>query len=696
VWHGLAVGGAAGIIHGHSSITGRYDPLCSPHPLVRFAPGGGTVAQGGNIVGDYYKSQMTTEQETPLRACTGASIDEVARRLGANNVLGLTDGGSGALARQDCFDQRVTNDAWVVGLTQTNLQSAQLETSLVYRFLSRMVPRDALTDIVLRTVIGQARAEVTSKAFLADIARWKTGYDPDGLQFANLELDSAAPPDTLMGMQRNRAYVDRIDSGLVTFDPKGDVIAGAATAATPKHEEDAEAIRLAFHKAHTDHWCEDLTADQDVPDNDLERMQKVCSTASDEDAREAGCAACTEFGLRFHRDAEDLQDWYASGGGEEPLCSAYPGNQGYLYVPVEAAQTRREAVEGWCRGAATGWAVSDSTLWLFDPAGTPGKLADTATQVTTFFDAPRGLAGTADRAFMSTTKGDLVAMTRDGVKFGFTNAGCEEPRGLTVDEDGEYLYVACRGNHTVMSFDLATSIPTLVDSIDLSADSVGGVGEEPYDLSISPDGSTLAVSTYEGFAQRDGVTLIDLVSGTLGTAVHVETTLMFDPGWVNMTGAFFAQSGGVTWLDGSTLLATNFGRSECAGGAIGSCEVQSGYWVTRVDAIGAIATQNLPVASRTLGAATYKGYGLAAVYGATSLGVASTTGSALTASVPLSQFSAQDVAVHEGGERIFVTFADASCGLAVIDASDSSPSAWSVLAEDVSMYCPRYVAIVSP
>jgi hypothetical protein len=702
VWHALAVGSMSGIIHGHTSVTGIPDPLCSPHPDVVFVPGGATAADGGNIVGDYNIADMTAEQITHLRACTRGSLDEVARVLEPIGQIGVADGGNPAPTQEDCFDQRVTNEGYVVGLFAT-LGADPEEVVSTIRWLGRLSfilpPEVELAGQLFIEGLSRVFAEeATALAILSDASRWRSLHDPDGTDLAEGELhtEEGTVDMRFLGMSRNGWYTPGMDEGLLVFDPPADVIAGTTEPANDKQAEDAEALRGTFHRAHADYWCENFDADSDDEDSDLSELRASCQQSSDPWARTAACDACLEMGLRFHRVGESNADYEED---QQPLCHAIAPAETFLYLPVEEGQTRRDTVEAWC-SSKPAWAMSDNTVWRFDTAGSAGDLASSATDTAWLDDGPKGMAASTDRAFVSTTAGDLVVVTADGLTYSFGGAECVTPRGLAYDADEEVVYVACDSNDVVASYDASNTVPTFLDSFDVS-DVNGEIGERPVAVALHPSGGEIAVATYETRAQKDGVTLISVAAGEFIAGEHVDIDLQSydtstDP-WSEYVGAFFANSAGVAYANEDTLVVSNFGRIECLGSGASSCSNRSSYWVTLVDRDLQIATAETPVNGRTTGVtALWDDLTAVAVYGNTEVAIIAADDDELpTSTIDIGEYGADSIAVDADTRRIFVALSAGAgtCGLAIIDASDPDPDVWEVEAVDTSLYCVRAVAV---
>lgn len=699
VYYALGVGGMAGIIHGHKSISTIVDPMCDPHEDVIFVPGGGTAADGGNIVGDYNVASMTAAQTEPFRACSRGSLDEVARVLEPVGQIGLADGGNPAPTREACFDQRVTNEGFVVGLLATLGADPEevVDTIRWYGRITFVLAPGIATEVrtFLEGLSLVFREEATALAILSDAQRWRSLHDPDATDLAEGVIQTEEGPRefTFLGMRPNGEYTDGMDEGLLVFDPPYEVLVGSASGSI-KQEEDAEALRGAFHRAHADYWCDHFDADPEYEDSDISELRWECQTASDADAREGSCAACVEMGLRWHRDGEDYASYDQD---QEPLCAAFRPDRAFLYVPVEEGQTRREAVTGWC-SSRKAWAMADNTVWQFDATGTAGAMADSATAIGWLDDGPVGMAAGTERAFISTSAGDLVVMTASGVDYTFGAGDCGGPRGLAYDSDEEVLYVACHDDDTVVSFDATSTVPVALDVFDLYTGAAGGIGEEPVAVSVSPDGTELAVATYETYGQRDGVTLVSVAGGSFIDGTHVDIDLQsYDTStnpWSDFEGAFFANSADADWLDAGTLVVSNFGKIECLGAGFESCENRSGYWLTLVDTASAQASGELVSTGRSSGVARlWDDRAAVAIYGATEVAIVGPSDSSVPESfVDIGEYGADSVAADEDAGRIFVGL-EGGCGMAIIDASDPDPAAWELEAVDTSLYCVRQVAV---
>ena len=701
MWHALAVGGISGVIHGHKSITGIPDPMCDYHEDVIFVPGGGTAADGGNIVGDYNVATMTEAQTSHFRACSRGSLDEVASALASIGQIGLKSGSNPAPTDQACFDQRVTNEGYVVGLFAT-LGADPEEVVDTIRWFGRLTfvlfpEMEAPVQAFLEGLSRVFSEEATALAILSDASRWRSLHDPDDTELAQgiINTEEGYRRLTFLGMDRNGDYVDGMDEGLLVFDPPAAVLADEATG-TDKQEEDAKALRATFHRAHADYWCDHFDADTDADDSDISELRSACQANEDEDAREAACDACVEMGLRWHRDGESYADYDQD---HEPLCAALRPDRAFLYVPLEEDQTRKEAMTAWC-GSRKGWAVSDISVWQFDATGEVGKLDAGGTVVSSVDAAPLGIAAASDRVFLSSSDGLLLVVTASGLQYTFGEGTCTSPRGMAFDADDEVLYVACHDDDTVASYDASGTVPAHLDTLDLYNDSAGGVGEEPVAVALNPDGGEIAVATYETYGQRDGVTLVSVAGGSFIDGTHVDIDLKsYDTStypWSDFEGSFFANSAGVAYVDAQTLVVSNFGKIECLGGSYESCENRSSYWVTLVDHDRAQATGEIKVSSRTKGVTPlWDGLAAVAVYGGTEVAIIDPNDIIEAAVIDIGEYGADSIAADASSKRIFVSLSASAgtCGLAVIDASDEDPLSWELEGIDTSLYCVRQVAM---
>ncbi len=500
LYAGVLVGGLAGLVHGSESILGDPDPMCSEHPDVYYVPGDGVGIEGGPALGDYNVNGLIDAQRSRLVACGQGSLDEVLAVL--PGALGLTPTGAAPVTQEACFDQRVTNRAWQVGLMEAyGYLNYGISTTISWlgrlALLSDGIGDPLGTYAELSTGV-QMRSEMARIGIIADAAEWAPQIDPLGTDFANGELpmvDGTVEPVTFLGMTRNREWVSALQTDFASFDPPAAAIAGDVDGANPKKRQDADALRRTFHRAYADYWCPRIDPDKDDEQSDLRRLQSTCQSPDDGfGGKEAACTACEELALRFHRDGEDEGDYDTSA---EPLCSAF-GATDYFYLPTGGDVGRFSGVGGWCRGGG-GWSVSDEFVWTFDPSRPEAAFGDGANIVASL---PSGvsalsLSTTPDKAFFSGSDGNLYQVGSFGDLTAFSDPGCLGPRGLAVDAEEGRLYVACHDSHSVASFTLFDSPPSLVDVLDLQGGIPGTIVEEPRDVAVHPFGYEIAVASYE-------------------------------------------------------------------------------------------------------------------------------------------------------------------------------------------------------
>lgn len=701
----LSVGGLAGLIHGSESILGEPDPMCTEHPDVLYLPGGGGALEGP-AVGDYYVDELVPAQRARLVACGQGSLDAVVAAL--PGALGLTSTGAPPVTREACFEQRVTNEAWRIGLLEP-YGVRNLVISSIIRWMGRLALVSKVFDEP--ALVGPAaefRAEMTRLSFVMDAALWSGNYDPLGTDYANLELpmdDGSYEPINFLGAERNRVYAEQLEDDFETFDPPWAVVRGTATASHPKKEQDAEALRRTFHRAAADYWCPRVNADKDEEESDLRVLQDRCQGPDDgTGGREAACTACEELALRHHRDGDDATSYDLA---REPLCDAL-GATSYFYLSTGPEVSRFQGTSAWCRGGG-GWSVSDTAVWTFDPSRSAESFGDGATLVA---DLPTGvsarsLAAGADRAFFAGTDGNLYQVGVFGDVQAFGDVACAGPRGVALDSETGRLFVACHDNHTLASFTTFNSPPTLVDALDLQNGVPGAVVEEPVDVAVHPLGYEVAVASYETYGQRDGVTFVDIEpGGFFGAAVHVDTDANYTINggqWDLDPGVYFANSAGVDYTgNGFEAVASNFGNLECLGGGFSSCDQPYGvgaYWVSTVDALLRTPEENHIVTGRTTDVLRLWD-DLAAVVQLTPAGrlyvFDTSTSNQPVGALDLGGYERpDDLAVDRDGRRIFVGFADdgATCGLGVVEAGDPDPAQWTFDRLDPSVGCARFVDV---
>jgi hypothetical protein len=333
-------------------------------------------------------------------------------------------------------------------------------------------------------------------------------------------------------------------------------------------------------------------------------------------------------------------------------------------------------------------------------AGSPGDLASSATDMAWLNDGRMGLAASTERVYVSTTAGDLVVVTANGLRCLFGGAECVPRRGLAFDADEEVLGVACDSNDVVVSYDASNTVPSVLDSFDVS-DVNGEIGERPVAVAIHPSGGEIAVAASEIRAQKDGVTPISVAAGEFIAGVHVNIDLQSyytttDP-WSQFEGAFFANSAGVAYANEDTLVVSSFGRIECLGSGSSSCTDRSSCWVTRVDRDLQTATAETSVSGRSTGVtALWDDLTAVAVYGSTKIAiVAADDGEFPTATIDIEEYGADGIAVDADTRRIFVVLSAGAgtCGLAIIDPSHVDPELWELEGVDTSLYCVRAVAV---
>lgn len=694
----LAVGSVAGTIHGHESLSGVHDPMCSPHDAVQYLPGPETPVLSDNMVGDYHLAAMTERQAEGLRQCAQGGLDAVLSALSDADSLGMSAQGTGVTPTEaTCFAHRAHDQAWATGMLAIGDTLDAQAGAQTIRVLGRLVLSEVADlygeELPQGGLVQGTRREVVRMGAFAEAAAWRSDkWTTTELAEQVLRTDDGGEePLTFLGTERNSGYVSTIESGLLQLDPTAGVILGDQTG-SDKHEQDADAIRRTFHQAHADYWCRNADTNPDDAESELRRARTTCQAGDTAEAREAGCGVCVELGTRIARIGEDADSWDAS---RPPLCAAFDDDGPWLYVSPGVEEPRSEAVAAWCRGGKA-WAATDDALWRFDASRAAGELGTDAER---FADLPgevRAMAGDANAVYASI--GGSLYVVDSGGATAFGGGDCGGAAGLDLDTFDEVLYVACESDDTVVSFDVSGSTPSVIDTMDL----IQHNADRPVDVAVSPLGLEVAVASYEYRAQKDGLTVFDVTNGVFGTATRVGARIdsfRFSGGViVELEGAFHAATYGVDWLDDTWLLSSNFSDLECTTASTGSCYDLNSYFAT-VSSSGATAEAwtNVWTDGRGRGVERlWDDLGAVAGHTGTTLSIVHKTDDVTsTMDIELGQYGASHVAADRGSKRIFVSYdsGTSTCGVTVIDGTDSDPISWSAEALDDTLGCVRAVVV---
>jgi hypothetical protein len=690
--YAVVVGSFAGIIHGHESITGIADPMCSENPNVWIIPPGGGEAEAFLAVGDheYERGNLTPTQTAGLAACTDASLGDVIAALGDAEVLDLEANATG-FDRTACFGNRASNLAFYTGLFETGPFSGQ-EVELALRWAGRLtlVAADAIAPelgAIVAAMSDTFRREAVVVMVTANAARWTGGDDAWGTDLASLEVarDDGTPQAlTFFGATRNREWVGEMETvGIEVFDPFYEAIAGEATAPDDMRADMAEGLRWTFGPGHPDYWCETFDADLDDERSDLRVLVDACQAGGE--FATAACDACTARVVHYLRDGESAEDYDQS---DEPLCADFAPDTTFVYADLDEASStpRADAAEAICEGGSI-WVATDAAVYRVKTNVALGGAAASAKEIAVLGVPP--VYGTAygERFFYSGTDGALYQVDAALFDQPFGVGECTGASGMDVDTKDEVLFVACHDDHTVASFDLASSPPTFIEAVYLP--SLPGIPEEPTDVAAHPEGGIVAVSTEYLYGSRDGVTLLAVSNGAFGASNHVAISGRYK----------FSSSQGVDYSSNVRLWVSNFSYLECPGGSSSSCTGDPEYWVNSVsftDVADAAVDRQFTVDGRTTAVQSLWD-DRAIIAGFTTMNayvVSWNSSSAPDAEVYIGEDRPDSFAPVPDAGRIFVGFANsgATCGLGIIDAADADPNFWTYLGTDSSLVdCVRVV-----
>jgi DNA-binding beta-propeller fold protein YncE len=176
-----------------------------------------------------------------------------------------------------------------------------------------------------------------------------------------------------------------------------------------------------------------------------------------------------------------------------------------------------------------------------------------------FLDSPTGLALSPDGSILyvgATNSSNADVYTFDvatGARTGAFNSSLTGARGLALSGDGATLYVAGIGSDNVMAFDTATGSPSLALS--------GGLNN-PQGILLAPDGGSLFIANSNA-------------NDVLRRALPGGSTLQTYPA----PASFYAPSDVALSPDGSTLYVSTFGDSAATNNQVLRYEVASGNYL---------------------------------------------------------------------------------------------------------------------
>lgn len=326
------------------------DPLCAPHPEVRWVgPGQATPAAGA---GDLFLNELLTGQGADFPAqyrqlfsCATASLRAVYQAAGAQHgPLGALAGGLAPVdpTSDACFGQRATNRAMArgIGLDYTDPSGVSQRISLGSDLASLLIP--ALSTQVGATITPATLIQFRlGTAFLVTQTQLRAFFDPDATDLAEGGLG------TFLGVDRNLVYVNAplapyVDPPLPWPPPSG--AAGADA-------ERASWLARTFHRAHALEWCNRFRAgDPDFLDVEALRskVETLGTIGAPASQLEAACAACGEFAARHLRVGRGATDYDTA---REPLCHFLaddPASAQYVYKPGSPSDTVPALAESYC------------------------------------------------------------------------------------------------------------------------------------------------------------------------------------------------------------------------------------------------------------------------------------------------------------------------------------------------------------
>lgn len=325
VHEAVMVGLTSGLIHGARGsllfaevgpLSEVNDPLCAPHPEVRWVSGTGHGPFAG--LGDLYAGTLSTapevaRQRTSLFDCAVSSLRAVYDAFGPNPVhgsAGVPDPNvvmSLDPSSAECFGQRVTNEALLRGAALDFTYAGLHVHFPLLAFAGSLVPiggdiygfgLDPEQNFAPASSTFQYNLdvlEITAKlAFYAEFFPEDTDMASGGLP-------------TLLGMKPNSEYAAKNPlSGYV--DP--------ALPWSPDGDQKSAALSRAFRRAHAKEWCE--TVKSDHPDFDPKFLIDAVGAATrGSPEHDDACTTCVTFlqpQVRFGNGPADYDL------GLEPLC----------------------------------------------------------------------------------------------------------------------------------------------------------------------------------------------------------------------------------------------------------------------------------------------------------------------------------------------------------------------------------------